>query len=78
LGGNVAGSRPGRTLVTDDGVTLIGAGNLPAAMPAAASMAYSRNISALLAHLLHDGRLTIDPTDEILGGVLLTAPERTP
>src|SRR6266545_648008 len=30
LGGNVSGSQPGRTVVTDDGVTVIGADNLPA------------------------------------------------
>jgi H+-translocating NAD(P) transhydrogenase subunit alpha len=72
LGGNVAGSQPGRTVVTDDGVTVIGADNLPATMPTAASTAYSRNISALVLHLLRDGRLAIDPTDEIQAAVLLT------
>ncbi len=72
LGGNVSGSQPGRTVVTDDGVTVIGADNLPATMPTAASTAYSRNISALVLHLLRDGRLAIDPTEEIQAAVLLT------
>ena len=45
LGGNVALSEPGRTIVTDNGVTIVGAGNLPRQMPTAASTAYSRNIS---------------------------------
>jgi NAD(P) transhydrogenase subunit alpha len=72
LGGNVAGSQPGRTVVTDNGVTVIGADNLPAAMPTAASTAYSRNISALLLHLVRDGALAIDPADEIQAGVLVT------
>ena len=48
LGGNVALSQPGRTIVTDNGVTIIGADSLPATMPTAASAAYSRNVSALL------------------------------
>src|SRR6202020_2407714 len=50
LGGNVAGSEPGQTIVTDEGVTIIGAGNLPASVPTAASNAYSRNVSAVLLH----------------------------
>ncbi|HEU4424099.1 MAG TPA: NAD(P) transhydrogenase subunit alpha [Pilimelia sp.] len=72
LGGNVALSEPGRTIVTDNGVTVIGADNLPARMPTAASAAYSRNISALLRHLIRDGALAIDPGDEIQAGVLVT------
>ena len=51
LGGNVTGSRPGETIVTGNGVTIVGADNLPATVPTAASNAYSRNISALLLHM---------------------------
>ncbi len=72
LGGNVEGSQPDATIVTDNGVTIIGAGNLPSTMAAAASTAYSRNISALLAHLRFSGNLAIDPTDEIQAGVVIT------
>jgi NAD(P) transhydrogenase subunit alpha len=72
LGGNVDGSVPEETVVTANGVTIIGAGNLPSSMAAAASTAYSRNVSALLAHLRPDGAVTIDPTDEIQAGVLVT------
>jgi H+-translocating NAD(P) transhydrogenase subunit alpha len=71
LGGNVAGSRPGETMVTGNGITIIGADNLPATMPTAASNAYSRNISALLLHLTSDGALAIDTTDEIQAGVVI-------
>jgi H+-translocating NAD(P) transhydrogenase subunit alpha len=71
LGGNVAGSRPGETIVTDNGVTIIGADNLPATMPTAASNAYSRNISALLLHMTSDGALTVDTTDEIQASVVI-------
>ena len=55
LGGNVAGSVAGETVVTPNGVTIIGAQNLAASVPTAASNAYSRNISALLLHLVSEG-----------------------
>ena len=72
LGGNVAGSVPGETTVTGNGVTVIGAGNLPASVPTAASAAYARNISTLLLHMVADGALAIDPSDDIQAGVLIT------
>jgi NAD(P) transhydrogenase subunit alpha len=71
LGGNVAGSVPGETVVTENGVTIIGAQNLPSSVPTAASNAYSRNISALLLAMVADGTLTIDLTDEIQAGVVV-------
>jgi H+-translocating NAD(P) transhydrogenase subunit alpha len=72
LGGNVAGSQPGETVVTPNGVTLVGAENLAASVPTAASNAFSRNISALLLHLVNGGALKIDTTDEIQAGVVVT------
>jgi H+-translocating NAD(P) transhydrogenase subunit alpha len=72
LGGNVAGSEPGRTIVTDEGVTIIGADNLPASVPTAASNAYSRNVSALLLHMISDGALAVDLGDEIQACVVIT------
>jgi H+-translocating NAD(P) transhydrogenase subunit alpha len=71
LGGNAAGSKPGETVVTGNGVTIIGAQNLPATVPTAASNAYSRNISALLLHMVKDGSLAIDTSDEIQAGVVI-------
>jgi NAD(P) transhydrogenase subunit alpha len=71
LGGNVAGSKPGEALVTGNGVTIIGAQNLPSTVPTAASNAYSRNISALLLHLVKEGELAIDTSDEIQAGVVV-------
>jgi NAD(P) transhydrogenase subunit alpha len=70
LGGNVEGSAPGKTTTTENGVTVIGADNLPATMPGAASAAYARNISALLRHLVRDGELVIDLDDPIQSGVV--------
>ena len=71
LGGNVAGSVPGETVVTENGVTIIGAQNLPSSVPTAASNAYSRNISALLLSMVTDGALVIDPADEVQAGVVV-------
>jgi NAD(P) transhydrogenase subunit alpha len=72
LGGNVATSQPGETIVTGNGVTVIGADDLPSLMPTSASAAYSRNLSALLLHLLVDGAVVIDLDDEIQAGVVMT------
>ena len=72
LGGNVEGSVADTTVVTDGGVTVVGAGNLASAMPQAASTAFSRNVAALLAHLLHNGVVRLDTDDPITAGVLVT------
>jgi H+-translocating NAD(P) transhydrogenase subunit alpha len=72
LGGNVASSEPGRSVVTENGVTIIGAAGLPSQMPGAASSMYARNITALLQHLVSDGALTLDGDDEITAGVVIT------
>jgi NAD(P) transhydrogenase subunit alpha len=72
LGGNVAGSVPGETVVTGNGVTIVGAWNLPSTVPTAASNAYSRNISALLLSLTADGALAIDTSDEVQAAVVVT------
>jgi NAD(P) transhydrogenase subunit alpha len=72
LGGNVEGSQAGETVVTENGVTIIGAGNLPSTMPAAASAMYARNVSALLLYLVKDGSLTVDLDDELQRGVVIT------
>jgi H+-translocating NAD(P) transhydrogenase subunit alpha len=72
LGGNVSGSRPGETVVTGNGITIIGADNLPASMPTAASNAFSRNVATLLEYLTADGALAIDTSDEIQAGVVIT------
>jgi H+-translocating NAD(P) transhydrogenase subunit alpha len=72
LGGNVAGSVPGETIVTGNGVTVIGAGNLAASVPAASSAFLARNIATLLLYMVKDGALAIDPSDEIQAGVVIT------
>jgi NAD(P) transhydrogenase subunit alpha len=71
LGGNVAGSVDEQTVVTEGGVTIVGAGNLASDVPGAASAAFSRNICALLAHLTNGGELVIDLSDEIQAGIVV-------
>ncbi len=71
LGGNVELSRPSETVVTENGVTVIGAENLPSTMPTGASAAYAHNICSLLLHMVQDGRLVIDLEDEIQAGVVV-------
>jgi proton-translocating NAD(P)+ transhydrogenase subunit alpha len=71
LGGNVALSQPDATAVLFDGVTVVGAGNLAAQVPAAASTAYARNLRAVLESLIHDGALEIEPQDEVHAAIVL-------
>ncbi len=63
-GGNCALTEPGRT-VARDGVTIVGALDLPSTLPTHASQMYSRNVWTLLDHLLEDGELALDFEDEI-------------
>ncbi len=71
LGGNVEGSAPGETIVADNGITIIGADNLPSTMAAAASAMYARNISSLLLYMVKDGQFTVDMADELVSAVVI-------
>jgi len=71
LGGNVEGSVAGQTTVVENGITIIGADNLPSTMAAAASAMYARNISSLLLYMVKDGEFTVDLTDELVAGVVV-------
>ena len=70
-GGNCELTRPGETTV-QHGVTIVGPIELAAALPTHASQMYSRNISALLLHLVKDGKLEPDFEDEITRETCLT------
>lgn len=69
-GGNCALTKAGETIDVD-GVTVIGATNLPSTMPFDASVLYSRNIAALLGLIAKDGTLVLDTSDEIVAGTML-------
>jgi len=71
LGGNVEGSVASQTTVAENGITIIGADNLPSTMAAAASAMYARNISSLLLYMVKDGEFTVDLTDELVARVVV-------
>jgi len=58
--------------VVEDGVTIMGPGNIPSTIPYHASQMYSRNLLTFLKHLVKDGELIIDTEDEITRETLLT------
>jgi NAD(P) transhydrogenase subunit alpha len=72
LGGNCEVSKAGETIQTDNGVTIIAPENLPATLPISASQFYARNVTALLLHLLKEGALDLELTEEITAGVVIT------
>jgi H+-translocating NAD(P) transhydrogenase subunit alpha len=65
-GGNCALTKVGDTIVTENGVTIVGLLNLPSTMPYDASRLYSRNLFALISPFIKDGALVLDPSDEIV------------
>jgi proton-translocating NAD(P)+ transhydrogenase subunit alpha len=70
-GGNVAGSRPGET-VLKDGVSIVGTVNLASRMPIHASEMYARNLFNFISPFIKDGALVLDWSDEILAGSVFT------
>ncbi|MQY10634.1 NAD(P) transhydrogenase subunit alpha [Streptomyces sp. RB5] len=66
-GGNVEGTVAGRSVVTDNGVTIIGYTDLAGRLPAQASQLYGTNLVNLLKLLTpeRDGRLTLDLEDVV-------------
>ncbi|MER6385790.1 Re/Si-specific NAD(P)(+) transhydrogenase subunit alpha [Streptomyces sp. NPDC001250] len=66
-GGNVEGTVPGRAVVTDNGVTIIGYTDLASRLPAQASQLFGTNLVNLLKLLTpgKDGRLAIDFDDVV-------------
>ncbi|MEU3850130.1 Re/Si-specific NAD(P)(+) transhydrogenase subunit alpha [Streptomyces sp. NPDC029554] len=66
-GGNVEGTVPGKAVVTDNDVTIIGYTDLPGRLPAQASQLYGTNIVNLMKLLTpgKDGRLVLDFDDVV-------------
>ncbi|MDR3202606.1 MAG: NAD(P) transhydrogenase subunit alpha [Bifidobacteriaceae bacterium] len=71
LGGNVEGSKPGETVVTPGGVTILDGSNLAAEMPTGASNAYARNVSALLKALVVEGAVEVNFEDQVLDAIVV-------
>jgi proton-translocating NAD(P)+ transhydrogenase subunit alpha len=72
-GGNVEGSRPGEIVTTQNGVKILGHLNVPSRIAADASQLYARNLVSFLTLIIDkQGKLAIDPSDEIIKATLLT------
>jgi NAD(P) transhydrogenase subunit alpha len=67
-GGNCELTRPGETVV-ENGVSIVGAVNLPSSVAFHASQMYGRNVTTLVQHLWKDGRLALE--DEIATAMLV-------
>ncbi|MFL5336125.1 MAG: Re/Si-specific NAD(P)(+) transhydrogenase subunit alpha [Geminicoccaceae bacterium] len=72
-GGNVEGSKPGKT-VTVGGVKLVGAKNLPARIAPATTVLYARNLLNFVTLLIdpESKQLKIDTGDDLIKGTMLT------
>lgn len=70
-GGNCASTKVGQEVVRH-GVKILGPCQVPSLMPAPASQMYAKNLMALLQHLISDGELHLDFTDEITHGACVT------
>jgi NAD(P) transhydrogenase subunit alpha len=70
-GGNCELSRGDEEVVHGE-VLILAPTNLAASMAMDASTIYARNVLALLLHMVKDGKVTVDPADEIVGAALLT------
>ena len=68
-GGNVEGSKPGETVVTAGGVTIIGTGNWASEVPSAASQMYAANIFNLIDEFWDEDskRMTLDFSNDLIG-----------
>ena len=70
-GGNCELTREGEQIVAH-GVTIMGSINLASTVPYHASQMYARNVATFLLHLVKDGKLQLNPEDEIVRDTLLT------
>jgi H+-translocating NAD(P) transhydrogenase subunit alpha len=70
-GGNCELTREGEQIV-EHGVTIMGSINLASTVPYHASQMYAKNVATFLLHLIKDGKLQLNPDDEIVRDTLLT------
>ena len=70
-GGNCELTRTGET-VTAHGVIIIGAINLASSVPYHASQMYARNLMTFLQYIVKDGKLQLNPQDEIIRETMIT------
>lgn len=71
-GGNCELCRNNETVITPNGVTIIGNSNLPATMPSDASKMFGKNVMNFLKLMLKDGQINLNFEDDILKGTCIT------
>jgi NAD(P) transhydrogenase subunit alpha len=72
-GGNCELTWPDRTVLTENGVTILGPTDLPSTVPHDASFMYAKNVAAFLGLITRDGRPSLDEGDEIVRATLVTS-----
>ncbi|PQA47666.1 Re/Si-specific NAD(P)(+) transhydrogenase subunit alpha [Amnimonas aquatica] len=72
-GGNVEGSAPDQTVVTENGVRIVGISNIPALVATEASALYARNLLNFLApmHDKESGRIVLNREDDMVKPTLV-------
>jgi NAD(P) transhydrogenase subunit alpha len=70
-GGNCELTVSGETIVSPNGVTIVGTTNLPSTVATDASQLYSKNVQTLLDYFIKDGAIALDMSDEIIAGTTL-------
>ncbi|HEV8523071.1 MAG TPA: Re/Si-specific NAD(P)(+) transhydrogenase subunit alpha [Terriglobales bacterium] len=70
-GGNCAFTAPGKEVVKH-GVAILGPTNLPSTVPFHASRMYAKTVTNFLIHLVKEGKLHLDLSDELTRGPLVT------
>jgi NAD(P) transhydrogenase subunit alpha len=75
-GGNCELTRPGETVI-ENGVSILGPVNLASTIPYHASQMYAKNIATFLKYLVKDGKLTLNPDDEIVRATLVAQTSRS-
>ena len=71
-GGNVEGCKAGETVVTANGVLIVGITNLPGRIASDASSLYAKTLVAFVGLLIKDGALALDLEDDILKASVVT------
>ena len=69
-GGNCELTRADEVVV-EKGITILGPTNLPSTVPYHASQMYAKNVTTFLLHLVKDGAVKLDPSDEITRDTLI-------
>jgi NAD(P) transhydrogenase subunit alpha len=70
-GGNCELTRPGET-VEFAGITILGPLNVPATIPYHASQMFAKNVTTFLSHLIKDGEVALDLSDEITAATMIS------